>query len=142
LKAITLGGMPDGLSDSALPITAIPFSDDPSLIASYLSASDLYLHAAHAENLPLAILEAQSCGLPVITTDVGGIHETFVDGQTGILINQADSVAMADAIIRLADDDELRLAMKQAARINVLDNFTLSHMANRYIQYYEESIRG
>ena len=60
------------------------------------------------EGLPVAILEAMAQGLPVISTNHAGIPEAVVDGMTGFLVNEGDSTLMAEKIVSLASDDDLR----------------------------------
>lgn len=60
------------------------------------------------EGMPVAILEAMAAGLPVVSTRHAGIPEAVIDGETGLLVDEGDSVAMSEAIQRLALDPQLR----------------------------------
>ena len=60
------------------------------------------------EGMPVAILEAMAAGLPVVSTRHAGIAEAVIDGETGLLVDEGDSVAMSEAIQRLALDPQLR----------------------------------
>ncbi len=80
---------------------------------------DLY-HSAHAmlnpsrvDNMPNSVLEALACGLPVISTDVGGVPYIVEDGQTALLVPCDDAPAMAQAMIRLHDDESLRSRLRE-----------------------------
>jgi glycosyltransferase involved in cell wall biosynthesis len=73
------------------------------------------------EGFGLVFLEAGACGLPVIGTSGSGITEAILDGETGFLVPQNDADALADAIIRLLNDDPLRAQMGAAGRQHAQD---------------------
>jgi glycosyltransferase involved in cell wall biosynthesis len=79
-----------------------------------LSQASALILPSHAENLPVSVIEAMAMGLPVVTTPVGGVPEVVIDGHNGFLIEPGDYQALADRIVRLAKDPELRRAMGQA----------------------------
>ena len=90
-----------------------------------LEAADVYVLASLGEGQPVSILEAMAHGLPVIATRVGAVPDTVVDGSTGFLVEPGDVTGVADAVIRLAADPGLRVAMGQAGRERYLALFTL-----------------
>ena len=102
----------------------------------YYQAADLYVHCSKADTCPLVILEAMACGLPVITTDVGGCGELVVDGVTGCIVPPGDAEAFVRAVERLLGGDTV--AMQQAAVERARNNFSLCNMVERYLQLYEE----
>ncbi|MGV3662982.1 MAG: glycosyltransferase family 4 protein [Prosthecobacter sp.] len=81
---------------------------------------------------PNASLEAMASGLPVIATTVGGAVQQIEDGVTGFLTPRRDVEAMATALLRLIEDDELRAKMRVVARERVKRCFSLELMAARY----------
>ena len=126
-----------------LRVRHVPFQAEPTQMAEILSAADLLAHAAHSDNYPTTILEAQSCGLPVVATAVGGIPEQVVglDGPeqaTGILVKPADPDAMAEAVVRLAADDGLRSTMAANAREHAASFFGLERQLDATEAWYEE----
>jgi glycosyltransferase involved in cell wall biosynthesis len=78
----------------------------------------------HAEGLPVAILEAMAHGLPVVATRLGGIPEEVVHGETGYLAEPGDSSKMAEYIIALARERDLRSQMGQAGWRRAKDHFS------------------
>jgi glycosyltransferase involved in cell wall biosynthesis len=72
---------------------------------------------------PYSVLEAMFAGLPVVSTNVGGIPEMVVDGETGYLVPPDDDVAIADAIEKLLTDDTRRVAMGHASRARAYERF-------------------
>ncbi len=87
-----------------------PVSD----VASVLSASDLYLLTSRWEALPISIVEAFRSGLPVVATDCGGVRE-LVQSDVGVVLPVADTNAIANSILELLDNDDLRQNMGRAA---------------------------
>jgi len=92
--------------------------DVPNLLAGF----DLFALTTEQEALGTVYVEAQACGLPVIGTDVGGVSETFVDGETGLLVPPRDGAALVQALRRLIDDAGLRRRMGEAARRHVRED--------------------
>ncbi|HEY3396309.1 MAG TPA: glycosyltransferase [Armatimonadota bacterium] len=76
------------------------------------------------DGLPVALMEAAAAGLPLVSTAVAGIPELVVDGVTGLLVPQRDPEALAAAIARLLEDEDLRARLGQAARRRVEEEFT------------------
>jgi glycosyltransferase involved in cell wall biosynthesis len=77
-----------------------------------------------AEGLGVSILEAMAAGVPVVGTRSGGVLETVVDGETGILVEPGDIDAQASAFLRLAEQPELRQAFGRAGRDRVAAQFS------------------
>lgn len=100
------------------------------------TAADFFVLPSLNEGLPISILEAMAYGLPVIATKVGGVPELVVEGTTGLLVLPLDSVALAQAIAWISSDHDLRLGMGTAGRKRVEENFTISHMVDRYVEVY------
>ena len=121
-------------------IRFIPFQSDPSMVAQYYQAADVYLHAARADTFPNTVLEALASGKPVVATAVGGIPEQIEDGVTGFLTPPADAKAMAARVEDLIRDDELRLKMGRQAAESARRRFDLGTQVKRYLDFYEEAI--
>lgn len=79
----------------------------PEKLIGLLTTSTLYVHTAYAENSPNSICEAQILGLPIVSTNVGGISSLVEDGVDGRLVPANDPWQMADAIIQLSKDKEI-----------------------------------
>jgi glycosyltransferase involved in cell wall biosynthesis len=86
-------------------------------VADYMAAMDLFWLTSASEGLPNVLIEAQMSGTPVVAFNVGGVAETFVDGETGALVAADDSDALVATSVRLlGDKDWLAAAGKQAVR--------------------------
>ncbi len=79
------------------------------------------------EGLPVAILEAMARELPVVSTQHAGIPEAVLEGETGFLVQEGDTQAMANCIVQLSGDFNLRTKMGKAGRQRIQDQFTLEH---------------
>jgi glycosyltransferase involved in cell wall biosynthesis len=111
-------------------------------IARLLLAADVFLLTSISEGIPLTIIEAMAAGLPVVATQVGGVGEIVEDGLTGLLAPAGDDANLADRILRLAADAALRIQMGQLGRQRVMELFSESQMHDRYLQLYQEMLRG
>ncbi len=89
-------------------------------VAAILAASDIFALPSHFEGLPMSVIEAMLCGLPVVATDIRGPREQVVDGQTGLLVPPATVAPLAAALRRLATDDALRARMGSAGRARAI----------------------
>ena len=84
-------------------------------VADYLAAMDLFWLTSRTEGLPNVLIEAQFSGVPIVAFDVGGIGETFVDGETGVLAPPDDIAMLIDRSIALLRDTEWRSAAGRKA---------------------------
>jgi glycosyltransferase involved in cell wall biosynthesis len=107
-----------------------------------LRASDVFVLPSWAESFPYVILEAMLAGLPVLTSDVGGIAEAIVHGETGLLVSPRDHVAISRALLALLDDAGLRTRLGDAARNAVRQRFTRAGMIADLADVYEEVLSG
>jgi glycosyltransferase involved in cell wall biosynthesis len=100
----------------------------PERVRDELAAASVLLHPAidingESEGFGVSITEASAMERPVIVSDSGGIPDQVIDGVTGIICPQGDVDAVAQAMIRLGHDDDLRRRMGAAGRQNVVTNF-------------------
>ncbi len=93
-------------------------------------ADMLVLPSTANECLPYAILEAMAHGLPVVSTDVAGIPEMVLDGDTGLVVPPSDVDALAVALARLAPEPEEARAMGERGRRRVVEHFTCRVMVD------------
>ena len=99
---------------------------------------DIFVLPSLSEGFPTVNLEAMACGLPVITTDVGGSAEAVADGVTGFVIEPRDEAALSQAIMRLAVDADLRTSMGTRGKLRVEEHFSSRAMADKVFAAYAE----
>ena len=117
------------------------FTGERQDVPDLLCMSDFFVSASLHENLSMAIIEAMSCGLPVIATDIGGTPEAVAHGETGLLVGVGDRDALADAVKRLATSSGLRLCFGQAARARAELKFGLERMTAGLDFVYSQMLR-
>jgi glycosyltransferase involved in cell wall biosynthesis len=105
--------------------------------AAFMAADVVVVPSIWQEPLGTVVCEAMAAGRPVIASRSGGLAETVVDGETGILIEPGDVDALAHAIVRLAKDPDLRRWMADAARQRAA-LFTWRAAADRLRPIYTE----
>lgn len=89
-----------------------------------LKNADAFVLPSYNEGLPMSVLEAMSCAVPVVTTRVGGIPELITDGQDGILIDAGNQNELTNALIKLGNNLETRASLGQAGYNRVKDSFS------------------
>jgi glycosyltransferase involved in cell wall biosynthesis len=80
-----------------------------------------------SEGSPVAVMEAQLSGLPVVATRHAGIPEVVLEGESGFLVDEGDVAAMAVAIAKLIKDPALAARLGDCGRRRVLEGFTIDH---------------
>jgi glycosyltransferase involved in cell wall biosynthesis len=114
----------------------ISFLGQKADVANILLEADLLVLASNSEGLPISILEGLRAGLPVVTTDVGGVRDCVHDGVTGLVVPRGDVAALRNAISALVDAPSLRARMGAAGRQLYERQFTAAHMVSRTYELY------
>jgi glycosyltransferase involved in cell wall biosynthesis len=103
-----------------------------------LASADVFLLTSISEGIPVTLIEAMAAGLPVVSTDVGGVAEIVRDGETGFLAQAHDGHGLAESLKRLADDVPLRAAMGQRGLARAHERFSDRQMHNAYARLYRQ----
>jgi glycosyltransferase involved in cell wall biosynthesis len=111
-----------------------------SKILEYYQSSDIFALPSFYESFGIVNLEAMSCGLPVISTFVGGIPEVVKDGYSGFLIEPGNKFLLKEYLIKLISDDGLREKIGYQARQHVVRNFSYEVIIPKMIEVYEEAL--
>lgn len=142
-------GRDDGLRESLEQLATkknvdrnIKFLGSRSDVRSFLKASDISVLCSHEEGFSNAILEAMAAGLPVVATDVGGNAEAIVHDQTGLIVPPRDSVALGQALLKLALAADMRKVMGQRGRERVKQCFSLKKCAQSYSSLYTDLLNN
>ena len=100
-------------------------------VAELMGASDVGVLSSAVEASPVTLLEFMSCAKPVVSTDVGAVHETVIEGTTGFLVEADDDEALAAAILKLLEDPALAARIGSAGRSHVAAGYSLERMLER-----------
>jgi glycosyltransferase involved in cell wall biosynthesis len=100
----------------------------------HLAELDVYVQTSRWEGMPLAVIEAQVAGLPAVVTDVAGNRDVVVDGATGFVIDSRPE--MAERILQLVADPEMRRRMGAEARRQALARFSVDRMIRELVAAY------
>jgi L-malate glycosyltransferase len=92
----------------------------PFAIPDVYDATDIFMNGSEIDNQPLSILEAFSCGLPIVTTDAGGIPDIVQDGRTGMVVARGDYSEMARRAITLINNPSLAKQLVEQGRLECL----------------------
>lgn len=109
-------------------------------LSKLYASSDVYLHAANADNYPNTILEAMSCGTPCIATSTGGVLEQITHGETGFLVERHDHRKMAEFLVILMRNQSVLREMSSKARSKIEAENNLSKMLTSYDSLYRRIV--
>jgi L-malate glycosyltransferase len=149
LRLIMLGGgeMQQELEQLAVSLKVTDVATihgwmEPDEARQIIRQSDIFVMPSLSESFGVAAAEAASYGLPVVASDVGGVPEIVRDGDTGLLIPPGDEAALAEAILRLAQDGQLRQSMGNAGRRLVAEKYDFEKCLDKMEAVYQKVLAG
>jgi colanic acid/amylovoran biosynthesis glycosyltransferase len=122
-----------GLVDLVDFYGALPHKD----VLKHMAQADVLVHPSLSEGFCNTVLEAQATGIPVVSTDAGGLPENITDGVTGFIIPRRAPKAMSEKLALLAQDGNLRQRMGLAGRQRVEKHFQLKQQLDAFEKFYE-----
>jgi len=117
-------------------IVNIPHVDNESELAQAYSTLDIFLNTSIADNCPLVILEALSCGIPIVSFATGGIPELVCDGKQGRITACGDQQELVQALYQLAVNPQLQAQYSQSARERAVSRFDFKIISEQYENLY------
>ncbi len=114
--------------------------DKSKLVELYQNAT-IFVQPSHYEGLPTTLLEAMSCGLPVVATSVSGNLDVIENGKNGLLVPPKSPEEMANAVSVLLEDSSTRRDLGRAARRTIEEKFTWDIISTRILQCYNSLIK-
>lgn len=146
IRIVGIGDLTDKLKAQAAQYPHVTFTGKLSpeaLENEYRTANVFTLpaivdHKGDTEGLGVVLIEAMELGLPIVASNVGGIPDVVVDGVSGILVNEKDPEALADAFKRLATNPELVKQLLTGARKRIEECFTWDGIIERQIAVYNK----
>ena len=147
---LVLVGEGDGRSGLEERVRALGVADTvvltgaaaPSEIPAYMSAADVVAvpsvrHGGYVDGLPNVALEAMAAGKPLVGSNVGGLPELVREGVNGLLVPEKDAGALADALVALARDAELRTRLGANGRSEIREERSWEAVGRRFVEVYE-----
>jgi glycosyltransferase involved in cell wall biosynthesis len=131
-----LSDLKDVVRQRKLAITFLGWQSD---IEKVLSFSDLVLLTSENEGTPVALIQAQMAGIPVLTTNVGSAPEVMINEQSGFCLKYS-AKDFADKVELLAKNDCMRLSFGAAGKSNSRNNFSLSRLVSDHTELYRDLI--
>jgi len=105
-------------------------------VPDILATADAFVLPSRTEGFPNALLEAMAAGLPCVASDVAGCQELVEHDRTGLLVPPGDPDALGAAMADVSRNPQLRERLGRAARLRILENFTLEACLSRYMLLY------
>jgi glycosyltransferase involved in cell wall biosynthesis len=142
---ILLYGTPDPENPASIPLTQLKDWDQQKIItwngycdnvANAYAQCHIAVLPSYREGLPKSLLEAASCGRPIVTTNVPGCREVVIDGENGFLVPAKDSTALANALVLLSQDEALRSRMGEKGRKHVEEYFRDENIHQQILALY------
>jgi len=111
----------------------------PDEIPQYYADNDIYIQSPDIDNMPTSVIEAYASGLPVVSTEAGGIPAILSSGEHGLLSPLDDHVALAQRLMLLIDDLDLRRRMGRKAYQRARESFDESNVIRSLLKIYREA---
>lgn len=107
-------------------------------MVAFLKQIDIFVLSSHYEGFGLVLVEAMAAGIPVVATDVGGVSEVVVDGQTGLVVPAGQEDELSMGIEYFLTHRNLCFQFGQRGREHVMQRFSLRHMVDEHLKVYQD----
>jgi len=140
----------ESVLNSSLTLSDVSFLGalDHTKVAGFITSLDAFVLPCQKDSngdmdgIPVVLIEAMLSGVPVISTEISGIPELIINKETGLLVMPGDEKELANAILNLIDDDELRNSMIINAAAKVKEEFSLKSNAGKLNDIFNQVING
>lgn len=100
-------------------------------------SADVFVYPSYHEGMPMAVIEAMACGLPIIATQVGGLPELVCPGSNGLLVTAGRPDQLANAIRQLIVNPQMRYSMQTSSFQLAQENFDIEQLVLRLLDIYQ-----
>jgi len=138
IEILCFGYPSEQLNELRVPVRSVGFVESDAQLGIIYSAANLFILPSLEDNLPNTMLEAMSCGTPVLAFNVGGIPDVVIPGKTGWLVPDRDVAQLAEALLQIVLHPETARSMGSNCRHLMEEQFSLSVQANRYLALYQD----
>ena len=117
---------------------SVTFLSPVNNVRDYLRIADIFILSSLDEGISNSLLEAMSCGLACISTDVGGARDIFDNGQYGVLVESENVKEMSAAILRLVLSTSARNRFQNLARKRIIEDYSIKNVGRKYVSLYNK----
>jgi glycosyltransferase involved in cell wall biosynthesis len=110
-------------------------------IPEYLQAADLFVFPTENDAFPSSLIEAMSCGLPIVTTPVGAIKTIVAHRETGLLVQPGNRQQLYEALVAIVSDKTLASRLGQAGRQIVEERYSAGNTVGKYLSLFESTLQ-
>lgn len=110
-------------------------------LSTFIQGMDIICLTSKNEGTPVSIIEAQAAGIPVISTDVGGVRDTLVDGKSGFAVKRDEIETYIEKLRLLIEDDAMRKKFSIFGEQNVIDKYSYQRLVEDTESYYKELLK-
>jgi glycosyltransferase involved in cell wall biosynthesis len=111
-------------------------------VADFLAPGDIFVLPSFQEDFPLAVLDAMASGMPIVASAIDGPKDFLLDGVTALIVPPGDPAALAEALKRLIEDDDLREALGRAARAEAVAKYSFEAVGRQLAQALRNVLGG
>jgi glycosyltransferase involved in cell wall biosynthesis len=102
--------------------------------------ADIFVYPSYSEGLPMAVIEAMASGLPIVSTNVGGLPDLVQDGVNGLMVEPGCPDELADALLKIISNPKLRQSMQEKSAQIASDNYDLEQHVHQLLEIYHALI--
>ena len=110
-------------------------------IPEYLQAADLFVFPTENDAFPSSLIEAMSCGLPIVTTPVGAIKTFVAHQETGLIVQPGNHLQLYEALVAIISDKTLASRLGQAGRQVVEERYSVGNTVEKYLSLFESTLQ-
>jgi glycosyltransferase involved in cell wall biosynthesis len=120
-------------------VKLLPFVAGADKLAAF-SRANLLVYPSYHEGMPMAVIEAMACGLPIVATRVGGLPDLVSEGVNGLLVEAKNPAQLADALIRITTDTDLRHAMEKNSLRIAFEEYDMECLVPKLAGIYQQAL--
>lgn len=123
-------------------LVAMPGAAEQGAVLHWWQRASVGVLTSQNEGMPVSLMEAAACGVPVVAPAVGGIPELVSNEETGLLAGPADPASLVDALERLLRDERLRKRMGETARQRAVEKFSVRQQVEQLLSLWARVLNG
>jgi glycosyltransferase involved in cell wall biosynthesis len=108
---------------------------------NFFREADIFIYPSYSEGMPIAVIEAMACGLPIIATRVGGLPDLVIDGTNGILVDAGCPDQLVNALEYMSSHSDLRFAMQKESFQRAFELFDIEKVVPRLLGIYKDTLK-